>query len=214
MTKKRISSPIYLENHFSGYDLYSLDIYSFKKGGFKKHHILFFAVFHHCVHRLYQVQTVGRLSAFKAGTHVVPDHPFSGIFVFLLTMSALHPLSYFYDLIGIALGLILTVYALKHVSIENRGGVLYFRTHLWVELIVLFLFLYRFLYRIAEIGQLQTAVSDGGSAAYGALFCAEPGDDDRFFCTGRLLCRFLFFCFKKRQNRRKALSLKKANSGN
>ncbi|AAU23722.1 sporulation protein [Bacillus licheniformis] len=122
---------------------------------------------------------------------------FSGIFVFLLTMSALHPLSYFYDLIGIALGLILTVYALKHVSIENRGGVLYFRTHLWVELIVLFLFLYRFLYRIAEIGQLQTAVSDGGSAAYGALFAQDPATMIGFFVLAVYYVGFSFFVLKK-----------------
>ena len=120
-------------------------------------------------------------------------------------MSALHPLSYFYDLIGIALGLILTVYALKHVSIENRGGVLYFRTHLWVELIVLFLFLYRFLYRIAEIGQLQTAVSDGVRQLT-APFCAGPGDDDRFLYWPFIMSVSLFVL--KRQNRRKALSLK------
>ncbi|MDI5787819.1 hypothetical protein PO124_03130 [Bacillus licheniformis] len=76
-----------------------------------------FCSFHHCVHRLYQVQTVGRLSAFKAGTHVVPDHPFSGI-SFSADDERTSPFIILYDLIGIALGLILTVYALKHVSIE------------------------------------------------------------------------------------------------
>ncbi|XBO85216.1 sporulation protein [Bacillus licheniformis] len=127
---------------------------------------------------------------------------FSGIFVFLLTMSALHPLSYFYDLIGIALGLILTAYALKHVSIENRGGVLYFRTHLWIELIVLLLFLYRFLYRIAEIGQLQTAVSDGGSAAYGALFAQDPATMIGFLYWPFIMSVSLF-CFKKGRSEEK-----------
>ncbi|OMI26889.1 sporulation protein [Bacillus haynesii] len=128
---------------------------------------------------------------------------FSGIFVFLLTMSALHPLSYFYDLIGIALGFILTAYALKHVSIENRGGVLYFRTHLWIELIVLLLFLYRFLYRIAEIGQLQTAVSDGGSAAYGALFTQDPATMIGFFVLAVYYVGFSFFVLKKGRSEEK-----------
>ncbi|MEC1021191.1 sporulation protein [Bacillus paralicheniformis] len=128
-----------------------MDIYSLKKGGFKNI-IFYFLQFFAIVSIVY--------IKFKRSVGYQPLKParmlfriilFSGIFVFLLTMSALHPLSYFYDLIGIALGLILTVYALKHVSIENRDGILYFKTHLWIELIVLLLFLYRFLYRIAEI---------------------------------------------------------------
>lgn len=168
-----------------------------KKGGFKNI-IYYFLQFFAIVSFVY--------IKFKRSVGYQPLKParmlfriilFSGIFVFLLTMSALHPLSYFYDLIGIALGLILTAYALKHVSIENRDGILYFRTHLWIELIVLLLFLYRFLYRIAEIGQLQTAVSNGGSAAYGALFAQDPATMIGFFVLAVYYVGFSFFVLKK-----------------
>lgn len=52
-----------------------------KKGGFKNI-IYYFYSFRHCVLRLYQVQTLSRLSASKAGTHAVPDHPLFGNFRF------------------------------------------------------------------------------------------------------------------------------------
>ncbi|MFT0823892.1 sporulation protein [Bacillus swezeyi] len=122
---------------------------------------------------------------------------FTGIFLFLLTMSALHPLSYLYDLIGIILGLMLTAYALKNVSIENRDGVIYFRTHLWVELLVLCLFLYRFLSRIIEINVQQGDLINGGSAAYGAFFAQDPATMIGFFVLAVYYVGFSFFVLKK-----------------
>ncbi|MES9687561.1 sporulation protein [Bacillus sp. JJ353] len=120
---------------------------------------------------------------------------FSGVFITLLTMSSLHPLSYLYDLIGILLGLLLTIYALKHLSIENREGVIYFRTHLWVELIVLCLFLYRFLSRLIEINRLQT-IQSGGSA-YGTFFAQDPATMIGFFVLAVYYVGFSFFILKK-----------------
>ncbi|TWK82304.1 hypothetical protein CHCC20335_3347 [Bacillus paralicheniformis] len=122
---------------------------------------------------------------------------FSGIFMTLLTMSSLHPLSYLYDLIGILLGLMLTIYALKHVSIENRGGIIYFRTHMWVELIVLCIFLYRFLSRLIEINGLETALLNGGSAAYGTFLAQDPATMIGFFVLAVYYVGFSFFVLKK-----------------
>ncbi|QHZ49101.1 sporulation protein [Bacillus sp. NSP9.1] len=122
---------------------------------------------------------------------------FSVIFLFLLTMSALHPLSYLYDLIGIGFGFLLTAYALKHVSLENRDGVIYFRTHLWVELLVLCLFLYRFLFRIIEINAVEDASLKSGSAAYGALFAQDPATMIALFVLAVYYVGFSFFVLKK-----------------
>jgi cytochrome b561 len=65
-----------------------------------------------------------------------------------LYFSAEHPLSYLYDLAGILLGAVLVVYARKNIMFEYRENALFYRTHLWIELFIIFLFLSRLVYRM------------------------------------------------------------------
>jgi hypothetical protein len=52
------------------------------------------------------------------------------------------------DAIGILAGLILAYIATNHAQFEKREDGLYFKTHIWVESLVVALFLGRFIYRI------------------------------------------------------------------
>ncbi|MBU5245434.1 kinase [Bacillus halotolerans] len=74
------------------------------------------------------------------------------MFAFGLTIfSLIHPFLYRYFIIGILGGCLLVFFARKNLSFEKRRGKIYFRTHIWVELILLTLFLSRFLYRVTEL---------------------------------------------------------------
>jgi hypothetical protein len=68
--------------------------------------------------------------------------------VFLVT-AALHPLSYFSDFGGALLGLALLYWSVQHSVFELRGTDYFYRTNIWIEIIVVVLFLSRFLYRIS-----------------------------------------------------------------
>ncbi|MCY8945681.1 kinase [Bacillus atrophaeus] len=70
-----------------------------------------------------------------------------GLAVFSLT----HPFLYAYLTLGILGGFLLVFFAKRNISFEKRRGKIYFRTHIWVELILLSLFLSRFLYRVSGL---------------------------------------------------------------
>ncbi|MGE8205309.1 sporulation protein [Heyndrickxia sp. NPDC080065] len=80
---------------------------------------------------------------------------FSIVVILLLLTSALHPISFLYDFVGVVLGLVLLFYAMKHSTFEQKNEIIYYRTHIWIESIVLLLFLSRFLYRIFEVYTLS-----------------------------------------------------------
>lgn len=183
------------KNRISRYDFSSLYIYSVRREveSISVYFAQFFAI---CLIVYIKVKRSIGFQPLKKARMIFRIVLFSGVFITLLTMSSLHPLSYVYDLIGILLGLLLTIYALKHLSIENREGVIYFRTHLWVELIVLYLFLYRFLSRLIEINRLQTIQQDGGSA-YGTFFAQDPATMIGFFVLAVYYVGFSFFILKK-----------------
>ncbi|ARB37318.1 MULTISPECIES: mother cell-specific sporulation protein Csk22 [Bacillus] len=74
------------------------------------------------------------------------------LFAFGLSIfSAIHPFLYGYLILGILGGWLLVFFAKKNISFEKRRGKIYFRTHIWVEVILLTLFLSRFLYRVTEL---------------------------------------------------------------
>ncbi|QQZ09084.1 sporulation protein [Heyndrickxia vini] len=80
---------------------------------------------------------------------------FSILLILLLFTSAIHPISYLYDLVGIGLGVILLLFAVKHSTFEQKNEILFYRTHIWIESLILFLFLSRFLYRMIEVYNLS-----------------------------------------------------------
>ena len=66
---------------------------------------------------------------------------------FLLSGAIIFPMMLIGDVIGIIAGLILAYIATNHAQFEKREKGLYFKTHIWVEITVLVLFVARFAYR-------------------------------------------------------------------
>lgn len=79
----------------------------------------------------------------------------------VLALGVFHPIAFAGDAGGIAAGALLAYAAARYLAFENRDGEWYYRTHVWVETIVLVLFLGRFAYRIIN------SVATGGQAAGG-----------------------------------------------
>ncbi len=61
-----------------------------------------------------------------------------------LFYSLFDPLILLWDVIGIAGGLALAYVATNHAKFEKRENGLYFKTHVWVEITVIVLFIARF----------------------------------------------------------------------
>ncbi|NOV04665.1 hypothetical protein [Paenibacillus planticolens] len=73
-----------------------------------------------------------------------------GIFIFLLGF--IHPIHFIGYIIGLAAGTGLGLTAIRHTRFEHRADGWYYRTHLWIEIAVLVLFISRIAYRLAFIG--------------------------------------------------------------
>ncbi len=72
---------------------------------------------------------------------------FSLVATMVLSFTVTKTTSLIADLAGISLGLTLLYLAVKNTVFEKRQDGLYYRTHIWIELTILILFLARFIYR-------------------------------------------------------------------
>ena len=73
---------------------------------------------------------------------------FSIVAVVILAFTVRNPMSVLADLAGVLLGISLVYFAIKNTIFEKRDDGLYYRTHIWIELTVLFLFFARLIYRV------------------------------------------------------------------
>ncbi|HUX19792.1 MAG TPA: hypothetical protein VMW69_01045 [Spirochaetia bacterium] len=62
----------------------------------------------------------------------------------------LRPIAFAGDAVGILAGALLAFAAIRNITFERREGDWYYRTHVWVESVVLVLFVGRLAYRIIE----------------------------------------------------------------
>ncbi|WP_416826367.1 sporulation protein [Ectobacillus polymachus] len=108
---------------------------------------------------------------FKVRKFIIRIIIFSILILVLLAMSATHPISYLYDLAGIVVGGVLATYAMKHSLFELREQALFYRTHIWIESIVLFLFLSRFFYRLIYLFSISSSQS---SSQLNQNFAKDP----------------------------------------
>jgi hypothetical protein len=69
----------------------------------------------------------------------------------ILGLGFLHPIFFVADAIGLVGGVALGLVAIRHTRFEKREDVWFYRTHLWVEITVLVLFLGRVAYRMLFI---------------------------------------------------------------
>jgi hypothetical protein len=65
-----------------------------------------------------------------------------------LSFGMFHPINFVADAAGLTAGLILSYYAIKHLRLEKREDGWYYRTHLWIEVTVLAIFVGRIVYRL------------------------------------------------------------------
>jgi hypothetical protein len=76
---------------------------------------------------------------------------FSIVSLLFLGFGFLYPMAFINDGVGIIAGLILAYIATNHAQFEKRDNGLYFKTHVWIELAVVCLFLFRFIYRMVIV---------------------------------------------------------------
>jgi hypothetical protein len=69
----------------------------------------------------------------------------------ILGLGFLHPIFFVADAVGLVGGVALGLVAIHHTRFEKREDVWFYRTHLWVEITVLVLFLGRIAYRLLFI---------------------------------------------------------------
>src|ERR1700722_20007063 len=72
-----------------------------------------------------------------------------GLVALLILFGAIiNPMSLVYDGIGIVAGVVLAYIATNHAKFEKRENGLYFKTHIWVEITIIVLFMARLGYRL------------------------------------------------------------------
>jgi hypothetical protein len=76
---------------------------------------------------------------------------FSLVSSMVLFFTVTQTISLIADIAGISIGLSLLYLAIKNTVFEKREGGLYYRTHIWIELTIMILFLGRFIYRFYGI---------------------------------------------------------------
>jgi hypothetical protein len=84
---------------------------------------------------------------YRESTLIVRMVSFGILIFFLLSGAIIYPMLLIGDGIGIIAGLVLAYIATNHAKFEKREKGLYFKTHIWVEISIIALFLARFTYR-------------------------------------------------------------------
>lgn len=119
-----------------------------------------------------------------------------GIAIFLLGF--VHPIHFIGYLIGLAAGAGLGLTAIRHTRFEHRADGWYYRTHLWIEIAVLVLFLSRIIYRVAFIALSPTPTSMNPADL--TQFTKDPVTAGVFFIIVSYYILFSAICFVKRPN--------------
>lgn len=91
----------------------------------------------------------------------------------LLAAGIVHPIAYTGDAAGIVAGAVLAVVAIRFLVFERREGELYYRTNVWIESLVLVLFLARLILRfweVAQTGGRQNPAQTEDPLTAGAIF--------------------------------------------
>lgn len=101
---------------------------------------------------------------------------FAVLGLLILALAIYHPIQLVGDAIGLAGGLTLGYFGIRHLRFEKREQGWFYRTHGTVEAIVLVLFIGRIAYRIIETMLLQPGAFSG-TGAPGAGAGANPYGD-------------------------------------
>ena len=88
---------------------------------------------------------------FNETTLIIRMVLFGLVIVSILSFAIIYPMALIPDFIGIAVGLGLAYIATNHAQFEKRENGVYFKTHIWVEMAVIGLFIARMVYRIVVV---------------------------------------------------------------
>lgn len=97
---------------------------------------------------------------------------FGTIGALVLASGFLHPILYAGDAAGLVAGAALALLAIRFLVFERRDEAWYYRTHVWIESVVLVLFLARLVLRVWEVmqnGGRQNAVQAEDPFTAGAI---------------------------------------------
>ncbi|MEC0232438.1 hypothetical protein [Paenibacillus alba] len=123
-----------------------------------------------------------------------------GLFIFLLGF--IHPIHFIGYIIGLAAGAALGLTAIRHTRFEHRLDGWYYRTHLWVEIAVLVLFLGRVVYRVAFISLATNATANPSSINPVDLtqFSKDPLTAGVFFIIVSYYVLFISYLLREEAN--------------
>ena len=111
---------------------------------------------------------------------------FSLISLALLWWATANPIQYMFDLGGLALGIGLVYFGVKHMVMEKRKDGLYFRTHVWVEVAILSIFFIRIAYRFYTIYTEYAGAAPDEVISHKLRYASDPFTGIVFF----LLCTY------------------------
>ncbi|MBP1990887.1 DUF1453 family protein [Paenibacillus eucommiae] len=113
----------------------------------------------------------------------------------ILALGILHPIYFVADGIGLAAGAALGFVAIRHTRFEKREQGWYYRTHLWIEVTVLVLFLGRIAYRLIFL--LGSTEPGSINMADPSQFTKDPLTAGVFFVI--VSYYVLYFCYLLRE---------------
>ncbi|RDI45788.1 hypothetical protein [Falsibacillus pallidus] len=124
---------------------------------------------------------------------------FSILLVLILGLSFSHPINLLYDFLGAAAGSLILMYAIRKSLFEMKEDGLYYRTHIWIESFILFVFLSRFIYRFTNWGSISQAAADAGNNPdqVNIAFTSDPISRAVFFLLAVYYIGFYFYVWKK-----------------
>jgi hypothetical protein len=119
----------------------------------------------------------------------------------ILAMAFRHPIQFAGDAIGLTGGLVLGYFGIRHLKFEKREEGWFYRTHVWVEVTVLVLFLSRVAYRVVEMVQMPSAVAanaaNAANANPAANFTRDPLTSAVFFVLVTYYVWFYSYLLRK-----------------
>jgi uncharacterized protein YacL len=116
----------------------------------------------------------------------------------ILYIGFLHPINLLADGIGLAAGLVLAYYAIKHIRFEKRADAWYYRTTLWVEITVIVLLLGRIAYKLLSIYMYPAAVAvPPGAAPTLEVYTKDPLTVGIFFVLIAFYIRYFTYLLGK-----------------
>jgi hypothetical protein len=116
-----------------------------------------------------------------------------------LYMGTLHPVNFIADGVGLAAGLVLGYYAIKHIRFEQREDIWYYRTHLWVEVTVIVLLLGRIVYKLLELYLQAPSTFQTGGASSMDIYTRDPITVGIFFVLISFYIRYFTYLLGKQK---------------